>query len=103
MKARACVNKRGEAYTGYVGGRLETQLLGEPRSDLQRLTELMRRQLISVPFENLDVQAGKGVLMDPEAISSGVVVAATAMRSTAFSPWRWRRSAFPTSSLPAAP
>jgi N-hydroxyarylamine O-acetyltransferase len=33
----------------------------------------MRRQLFNVPFENLDVQAGKGVSMVPEMIVEKVI------------------------------
>lgn len=40
----------------------------EPRRDLETLTRLMRRQLFSIPFENLDVQAGKEISLIPEAI-----------------------------------
>ncbi len=41
---------------------------GTPRLDLETLAALMRCQLFSVPFENLDVQAGKIVSMVPEDI-----------------------------------
>lgn len=40
----------------------------EPRADRVTLSELMRRQLFTVPFENLDVQSGRGVSLVPEAI-----------------------------------
>ncbi|HEX9803612.1 MAG TPA: arylamine N-acetyltransferase [Gammaproteobacteria bacterium] len=46
---------------------------GVPHDDLQTLTALMRRQLFSVPFENLDVQAGKAISMAPEAIVEKIV------------------------------
>lgn len=41
---------------------------GEAKADLATLTELMRLQLRSVPFENLDVQAGQVVSLVPEDI-----------------------------------
>ena len=41
---------------------------GEAKADLATLTELMRLQLRSVPFENLDVQAGRVVSLVPEDI-----------------------------------
>jgi len=46
---------------------------GAPGNDLQTVTEVMRRQLFSVPFENLDVQTGTGVSMVPEAIVEKIV------------------------------
>lgn len=41
---------------------------GEVKADIASLTELMRCQLFSIPFENLDVQAGKVVSLVPEEI-----------------------------------
>lgn len=41
---------------------------GEAKADLATLSALMRHQLFSVPFENLDVQAGKIVSLVPEDI-----------------------------------
>ena len=41
---------------------------GELAADLTTLRQLMRCQLFTVPFENLDVQAGKGVSLVPEEI-----------------------------------
>lgn len=41
---------------------------GEAKADLATLTELMQLQLRSVPFENLDVQAGQMVSLVPEDI-----------------------------------
>ena len=41
---------------------------GEARNDIATITEIMRCQLFSVPFENLDVQAGKIVSLIPEEI-----------------------------------
>lgn len=46
---------------------------GEARADLAGISELMRRQLFSVPFENLDVQAGKNVSLAPEDIVAKIV------------------------------
>jgi N-hydroxyarylamine O-acetyltransferase len=46
---------------------------GELRADLACLRGLMRAQLCSVPFENLDVQAGKVVSMVPEDIVEKIV------------------------------
>ena len=39
-----------------------------PQPDIATLTSLMRHQLYSIPFENLDVQAGKIVSLIPEEI-----------------------------------
>jgi N-hydroxyarylamine O-acetyltransferase len=41
---------------------------GDAKADLATLWTLMRHQLFSVPFENLDVQAGKIVSLVPEQI-----------------------------------
>ncbi|MFZ2988931.1 arylamine N-acetyltransferase family protein [Ideonella sp.] len=46
---------------------------GDPKADAATLADLMRCQLFSVPFENLDVQAGKGVSLVPEAIVDKIV------------------------------
>lgn len=45
----------------------------KPACDLATLVGLMRAQLFSVPFENLDVQAGKIVSMVPEDIVDKIV------------------------------
>jgi len=42
-------------------------------ADFDTLREMMRRQLRSVPFENLDVQAGKVVSLVPEEIFAKIV------------------------------
>ncbi|KER66026.1 acetyltransferase [Burkholderia cepacia] len=42
---------------------------GDAVADTATLHALMRHQLFSVPFENLDVQAGKGVSLVPEDIA----------------------------------
>ncbi len=44
-----------------------------PGRDLDTLTRMMRQQLFSIPFENLDVQAGKEVSLVPEAIVDKLV------------------------------
>ena len=44
-----------------------------PRADPEGLTSLMQQQLYTVPFENLDVQAGKGVSLVPEDIVEKIV------------------------------
>lgn len=45
----------------------------KPACDLATLVGLMRAQLFSVPFENLDVQAGKVVSLVPEEIVDKIV------------------------------
>lgn len=44
-----------------------------PEKSLQSLTDIMRAQLRTVPFENLDVQAGKIVSLVPEEIVSKII------------------------------
>ena len=46
---------------------------GQAGTSLDILTELMRHQLFTVPFENLDVQAGKIVSLIPEDIVDKIV------------------------------
>ncbi len=46
---------------------------GEARADLPTLFSLMRHQLFAVPFENLDVQAGKIISLVPEDIVDKIV------------------------------
>ena len=46
---------------------------GAPKADLDSLTRLMQGQVRSVPFENLDVQAGKLVSIKPEDIVAKIV------------------------------
>jgi len=46
---------------------------GEAKADIQTLTNMMVHQLYSVPFENLDVQAGKIVSLVPEHIVDKIV------------------------------
>jgi N-hydroxyarylamine O-acetyltransferase len=47
---------------------------GKPQKDIATITEVMRHQLFAVPFENLDVQAGKIVSMVPEEIVEKILV-----------------------------
>lgn len=46
---------------------------GTARPDIDTVTHMMRRQLMTVPFENLDVQAGKVVSLVPEDIVNKIV------------------------------
>jgi N-hydroxyarylamine O-acetyltransferase len=46
---------------------------GVPRPDLETLNELQRTHVRTVPFENLDVQLGRPVVMDPDACYDKVV------------------------------
>jgi len=46
---------------------------GEARADIATVAALMRAQLFAVPFENLDVQAGKIVSLVPEEIVEKIV------------------------------
>lgn len=46
---------------------------GEVKADIATLSEMMRCQLFSVPFENLDVQAGKTVSLVPEEIVDKII------------------------------
>jgi N-hydroxyarylamine O-acetyltransferase len=46
---------------------------GDAKSDIATLVEMMRCQLFSVPFENLDVQAGKIVSLVPEEIVDKII------------------------------
>jgi len=47
---------------------------GNTNTDIATLTEIMRCQLFSVPFENLDVQAGKIVSLVPEDIVEKILL-----------------------------
>ena len=49
---------------------------GDTNPDVETLTNVMRAQLHSIPFENLDVQAGKIVSMVPEDIVKKIVYSA---------------------------
>jgi N-hydroxyarylamine O-acetyltransferase len=46
---------------------------GTPKADIETVATMMRRQLFTVPFENLDVQAGKIVSLVPEEIVEKIV------------------------------
>ncbi len=46
---------------------------GNAGADIKNLSQMMRCQLFSVPFENLDVQAGKVVSLVPEEIVEKIV------------------------------
>jgi N-hydroxyarylamine O-acetyltransferase len=46
---------------------------GDAQADAATLTEIMRCQLFTVPFENLDVQAGKIVSLVPEHIVEKII------------------------------
>ncbi|MES2182843.1 MAG: arylamine N-acetyltransferase [Pseudomonadota bacterium] len=46
---------------------------GDATVDIATITKIMRCQLFSVPFENLDVQAGKGVSLIPEVIVEKII------------------------------
>ena len=46
---------------------------GDAKADIATVTRLMRCQLFTVPFENLDVQAGKVVSLVPEEIVEKIV------------------------------
>jgi N-hydroxyarylamine O-acetyltransferase len=47
---------------------------GDAKADIATITAMMRCQLFSVPFENLDVQAGKIVSLVPEKIVDKIIV-----------------------------
>jgi N-hydroxyarylamine O-acetyltransferase len=46
---------------------------GEAKPSLATVTELMRRQLVTVPFENIDIQAGKIISLDPNDIVEKII------------------------------
>jgi N-hydroxyarylamine O-acetyltransferase len=47
--------------------------VGQPEATIEGIASLMRHQLYAVPFENLDVQAGKVVSLVPEHIVDKIV------------------------------
>lgn len=47
--------------------------VGQPEATIESIASLMRHQLYAVPFENLDVQAGKVVSLVPEHIVEKIV------------------------------
>jgi N-hydroxyarylamine O-acetyltransferase len=46
---------------------------GDAKADIATVTGMMRCQLFSVPFENLDVQAGKVISLEPEEIVDKII------------------------------
>ena len=58
---------RLEEYLSRIG------YAGEPHADLDTLTALHRLHLDAIPFENLDVQLGRPVLISPEAVFDKLV------------------------------
>jgi len=46
---------------------------GDAKADIATVAGMMRCQLFSVPFENLDVQAGKVISLDPEEIFDKII------------------------------
>jgi N-hydroxyarylamine O-acetyltransferase len=46
---------------------------GDAKADIATVTGMMRCQLFSVPFENLDVQAGKIISLEPEEIVDKII------------------------------
>lgn len=46
---------------------------GVPTAHSATLTQLMQRQIFSVPFENIDVQAKRGISMNPEDIIHKII------------------------------
>ena len=46
---------------------------GDAKADMATVAEMMKRQLFTVPFENLDVQAGKVVSLVPEEIAEKII------------------------------
>src|SRR4051812_2118358 len=46
---------------------------GEIELNLDGITKLMRHQLFNVPFENIDVQAGKVILLNGDDIVNQIV------------------------------
>jgi N-hydroxyarylamine O-acetyltransferase len=47
---------------------------GDAKANMATVTDMMRCQLFTVPFENLDVQAGKVVSLVPEEIAEKIIV-----------------------------
>lgn len=56
-----------QAYLARIG------LATRPPATLEGLTQLMRAQLCHVPFENLDVQAGRRVSLQPDDIVEKII------------------------------
>ena len=56
-----------KAYFGRIG------YVGEPRADLATLCALHRAHLLAIPYENLDIQLGRPVGLDPGAAFDKIV------------------------------
>ena len=56
-----------KAYFGRIG------YVGEPRADLATLRALHRAHLLAIPYENLDVQLGRPVMLDDDAAFEKIV------------------------------
>lgn len=56
-----------KAYFGRIG------YVGEPRADLATLRALHRAHLLAIPYENLDVQLGRPVVLDEDAAFEKIV------------------------------
>lgn len=79
---------------------------GEAKADIATVTAIMRCQLFTVPFENLDVQAGKIVSLIPEEIVEKILYrnrGGIATRSMGCLQWRSRRWKSPIILLPLDP
>ena len=46
---------------------------GTPAADLDSVAQLMRAQLLTVPFENLDIQAGKLISLTPQVLIDKII------------------------------
>ena len=62
---------------------------GPTAPDFATLDALMRAHAATVPFENLDVQLGRAVSFEPEAIFDTLPAAAGASSRTGCSAGRW--------------
>ena len=56
-----------DAYLARIG------LRARPAADRDGLAALMTAHLLSVPFENLDIQLGRGVVLDPDHLFEKIV------------------------------
>ena len=56
-----------DAYLARIG------LRARPAADWDGLAALMTAHLLSVPFENLDIQLGRGVVLDPDHLFEKIV------------------------------
>jgi N-hydroxyarylamine O-acetyltransferase len=55
------------AYSSRIGYR------GAPRPDVETLYELHRAHIGAIPFENLDIQLGRPIRLDPESLQAKLV------------------------------